>query len=338
MNTQRTIVLKDATLREGLDTPKVFFSLAQKWRIARELEAAGVSEAEIVAPSRVLSDLEDARVFKEKGLSIRLSGLIYSKTGDCDREIEAASRILDRFDLLMPASPKRAPFEAEEKLRLLKQAVNQAAAHGADFGVGFPHCFHANPALLTELAEDAVRGGAQRITLYDTNGSRDPFEVHNFVTLIKNKVRVPIFFHGHNDLGMATANSVGAVQAGADGLDVTVNGLGDRAGNAPLEQVVAALYLKGYLTGVRLEEIKGLCAKIAAESGVDIPQMAPVVGEYVCWHRSPSHLHNPSLFEAFDPELFRATRQVTEAGPPEAPTRTLGSIMPMARSASKHKS
>ncbi|HKW66422.1 MAG TPA: LeuA family protein [Terriglobales bacterium] len=315
MNTQRRIVLKDATLREGLDTPKVFFSPAQKWRIARELEAAGVSEAEIVAPSRVLSDLEDARVFKEKGLSIRLSGLIYSKTGDCDREIEAASRILDRFDLLMPASPKRAPFEAEEKLRLLKQAVNQAAAHGADFGVGFPHCFHANPALLTELAEDAVRGGAQRITLYDTNGSRDPFEVHNFVTLIKNKVRVPIFFHGHNDLGMATANSVGAVQAGADGLDVTVNGLGDRAGNAPLEQVVAALYLKGYLTGVRLEEIKGLCAKIAAESGVDIAKLAPVVGEYVCWHRSPSHLRNPSLFEAFDPELFRVTRQLTESEP-----------------------
>src|SRR5690349_20222564 len=258
MNTQRTIVLKDATLREGLDTPKVFFSLAQKWNIARCLEGAGLSEAEVVAPSRVLSDLEDARMFKAKGLSIRLSGLIYANAGDCGREIEAASRILDRFDLLMPASPKRAPFEAEEKLRLLQQAVSQAAAHGADFGVGFPHCFHANPALLTELAEDAVRGGAQRITLYDTNGSRDPFEVHNFVTLIKNKVRVPIFFHGHNDLGMATANSVG---------------------------------------------------------GVDIGKLAPVVGEYVCWHRSPSHLRNPSLFEAFDPELFRVTRQLTESEP-----------------------
>ena len=338
MNTQRTIVLKDATLREGLDTPKVFFSSAQKWNIARGLEGAGVSEAEVVAPSRVLSDLEDARMFKAKGLSIRLSGLIYTNAGDCGREIEAASRILDRFDLLMPVSPKRAPFGAKDKSQLLQRAVGQAAARRADFGVGFPHCFHANPTLVTELAEDAVGGGAQRITLYDTNGSRDPFEVHNFVTLVKNAVRVPIFFHGHNDLGMATANSLAAVQAGAEGLDVTVNGLGDRAGNAPLEQIVAALYLKGYLTAVRLEQIKGLCLNIAAESGVDIPQLAPVVGEYVCWHRSPSHLHNPWLFEAFDPELFRATRQVTEAGPPEAPTRTLGSIMPMARSASKHKS
>lgn len=318
MNTQRRIVLKDATLREGLDTPNVSFSPAQKWRIARELEGAGLSEAEVVAPSRVLSDLEDARMLKEKGLTIRFSGLIYANTGDCGQEIEAACRVLDRFDLLMPVSPERAPFEAKEKLRLLRQAVSQASACQADFGVGFPHCFHAEPGVVMELAADAVRGGAQRITLYDTNGSRDPFEVHNFVTRVKSEVRVPIFFHGHNDLGMATANSLAAVQAGADGLDVTVNGLGDRAGNAPLEQIAAALYLKGYLTGVRLEEIKGLCAKVAAESGVDIPKLTPVVGEYVCWHCSPSHLHDPSLFEAFDPTVFGASRQVTESSSPEA--------------------
>ena len=318
MNTQRRIVLKDATLREGLDTPNVFFSPAQKWGIARLLEGAGISEAEVVAPSRLLSDLEDAGMLKERGLGIRLSGLIYANTGDCGREIEVASGILNRFDLLMPVSPKRAPYEPTEKSRLLQRAVCQAAACRADFGVGFPHCFHANPTLVLELAEDAVRCGAQRITLYDTDGSRDPFEVHHFVTLIKNVVRVPIFFHAHNDLGMATANSLAAVEAGAEGLDVTVNGLGDRAGNAPLEQVVAALYLKGYLTGVRLEEIKGLCAKVAAESGLNIGKLAPVVGEYVCWHRSPSHLNNPSLFEAFNPELFCVTRQVTQSGSPEA--------------------
>lgn len=317
MNTQRRIVLKDATLREGLDTPNVFFSPAQKWNIARELEGAGLSEVEVVAPSRVFSDLEDARMLKEKGLTIRLSGLIYANTGDCGQEIDAASRILDRFDLLMPVSRERAPFEAKEKLRLLKQAVSQAAACHADFGVGFPHCFHADRSLVIELAEDAVRGGAHRITLYDTNGSRDPFEVHNFVTLIKDAVDAPIFFHGHNDLGMATANSIAAVQAGADGLDVTVNGLGDRAGNAALEQVAAVLHLKGYLSGVRLEGVKELCESVAAESGLNIPKLAPVVGEYVCWHRSPSHLHNPSLFEAFDPRLFCATRQLSESGPQE---------------------
>ena len=336
MNSQCRIVLKDATLREGLDTPKVFFSPSQKWNIARGLEGAGVSEAEVIAPSRVFSDLEDARMFKEKGLTIRLSGLIYASTGDCGQEIEAACRILDRFDLLMPVSPERAPFEAKEKLRLLKQAVSQAAARRADFGVGFPHCFHANPTLVTELAEDAVGGGAQRITLYDTNGSRDPFEVHKFVALIKDAVRVPIFFHAHNDLGMATANSLAAVQAGAEGLDVTVNGLGDRAGNAPLEQIVAALYLKGYLTAVRLERIKGLCANVAAESGVEIAKLAPVVGEYVCWHRSPSHLHNPSLFEAFDPELFCATRQVTERSPEANAAVALHDSK--GRNASRHKS
>jgi homocitrate synthase NifV len=318
MKTQPRVILKDATLREGLDVPNVLFSPAQKCNIARWVQGVGVPEAEVVAPSRVLSDLEDARTLKENGLVIRLSGLIYASSSDCGQEIDAASTTLDRFDLLMPVSSERAPCEPKEKLRVLKRAVNRAAQTQTDFGVGFPHCFHADSRLVLQLAEEAAGGGARRITLYDTNGSRDPFEVHKFVARIKKTINVPIFFHAHNDLGMATANSIAAVQAGADGLDVTVNGLGDRAGNAPLEQVVAALYLKGYLTGVRLEEVKGLCATVAAESGVDIPKLTPVVGEYVCWHCSPSHLHDPSLFEAFDPMLFGATRQVTESSSPEA--------------------
>lgn len=320
MKTQPRVILKDATLREGLDVPNVLFSPAQKCKIARWVEGIGVPEAEVVAPSRVLSDLEDAKTLKKNGLIIRLSGLIYASSSDCGQEIDAASRILDRFDLLMPVSPERAPCEPKEKLRILQRAVNRAAETQADFGVGFPHCFQADFDLVLQLAEDAVRDGARRITLYDTNGSRDPFEVHKFVTRIKETMDVPIFFHGHNDLGMATANSIAAVQAGADGLDVTVNGLGDRAGNAPLEQVAAALHLKGFFSGVRLEAIKELCDRVAGESGLNIAKLAPVVGEYVCWHCSPSHLHNPSLFEAFDPKLFCATRQLAESRPQEGNT------------------
>jgi homocitrate synthase NifV len=301
MNRQRKIILKDATLREGLDTPNVAFSPAQRQKVVRLLEKARVPEAELVAPSRVLSDLEGARILKDQGLDILLSGLIYAYSANREHEIDAAARILDRFDLLMPVSTSRPPCDLQEKSRLLKGCVSRAAESRADFGVGFPHSFQTDPAFIMELAEASIQRGARRVTLYDTNGATDPCEVQQFVKTIKQLVNVPIFFHGHNDLGMATANSLAAVQAGADGLDVTVNGLGDRAGNAALEQIVAVLLLKDYFTGVALEEIKELCATVARESGVGIPKLAPVVGEYVCWHRSPSHLQNPTLFEALDP-------------------------------------
>lgn len=313
----RSIILKDATLREGLDTPDVFFSPAQRRVIARLLERTSVREAEVVAPSRVFSDLDMARNLKQDGVSMRLSGLIYAYSSSCAREIEAASGTLDRFDLLMPASPERAPKEPREKIRLLMAAVKQAAERKADFGVGFPHCFQSDAELVRKMAEEAERAGAQRVTLYDTNGSQDPSEVRQFVKQVKKAVDVPVFFHGHNDLGMATANSLAAVQAGADGLDVTVNGLGDRAGNAALEQVAAALHLKGYGTGIWLENLKELCDRVAEQSGLGIAKLAPVVGEYVCYHRSPSHLSNPSLFEAFDPSQFRATRKLAESAPRE---------------------
>jgi homocitrate synthase NifV len=122
-----------------------------------------------------------------------------------------------------------------------------------------------------------------------------------------------LFFHGHNDLGMATANSLAAVLGGADGLDVTVNGLGDRAGNTALEQIAGALYVKGYDTGLVLDGVRELCRKVAEESGLPISQLAPVVGEYVYWHRSPSHLSTPGLFEAIDPWLFGSSRKISES-------------------------
>jgi homocitrate synthase NifV len=123
-------------------------------------------------------------------------------------------------------------------------------------------------------------------------------------------VDVPLFFHAHNDLGLATANSLAAVQAGADGLDATVNGLGDRAGNASLEQVAMVLYLKGFSTGISLRELKPLCEAVAEESGIPIPALAPVLGSYTATHKSPGHLQAPELFEAFDPSLVGLERKI----------------------------
>ncbi len=308
------VVLRDATLREGFDTPHVSFTTEQRVEIARMLARAGIAEAEVVAPSRVLADLEHVATLRREGVSVRTSGLIYAYGSDCAREIDAASAALDHIDLLMPVSTERPPESRDVKLRMLDDALTHAVRVHAHVGAGFPHSFQCDPGFLREIAALAVERGAQRVVVYDTNGSGDPAAVAALIdTLRHGGLKADIYFHAHNDLGLATANALAAVAAGARGLDVTVNGLGDRAGNAALEQVAMGLHLKGIETGIVLHELGLLSITVAEASGVAVSKLAPVVGEYVHWHRSPSHLKKPGLFEAFDPALVRSQRKIDGA-------------------------
>jgi homocitrate synthase NifV len=309
----RKIILRDSTLREAMDVPGVSFSLEQRVLIARELFQTGVAEAEVVAPARVISDLRFAKAIKESVPGLALAGLVYGFKGECSDEISAASGLLDRFEIIMPASIKRRPFEKKEKKRLLKNALSRAVALGAKAGAGFPQSFQAEPELLEELSRFGFEAGADRITVYDTNGSADPFQVSAVIKRVKSAApRALVFFHGHNDLGMATANSLSAVMAGADGLDVTVNGLGDRAGNASLEQTATLLHLRGFESGVKLERLAKLSETISRESGVNIYALAPIVGEYSFSHKSPAHLESPELFEPLDPAVVGLERKIYE--------------------------
>ena len=306
----RRVVLKDATLREGLDTPGVTFSVEQKSRIARSLEQTGVSEVEVVAPSRVQEDIRFAATLKTERLSLKTSGLVYSYHPSWQADVASAAANLDRFDVLMPVSPKRRPFDRTEKLSVLANVLDFTLGIHHDVGVGFPHSTQVEAEFLLEIAKLAVDKGAKRVTIYDTNGGSDPFAVWTLIQRVRKVVGVELFFHGHNDLGLATANSLAAVLAGADGLDVTVNGLGDRAGNASLEQVSMALRVKGFDTGVALDRLASLSKTVEEESGVLVSRLAPVVGELVLSHVSPSHLAIPEQFEAFDPQLIGGQRKV----------------------------
>ncbi|HYB89561.1 MAG TPA: hypothetical protein VEC38_00810 [Candidatus Binataceae bacterium] len=312
--TQPTL-LRDATLREGVDTPGVRFSPDDGVQIARALARAGVPEAEVVAPSRVLEELNFARRLRDEHVGIRTSGLIYSAGPRCREEIEQSSKDLDHFDLLMPLSSQREPRERGAKKTVLLDALRIALALGADAGAGFPHSTQVDPAFLAEMAEEAARHGAARITIYDTNGSGDPFAVYALIESLRKRISAPLFFHGHNDLGMATANSLAAVLAGADGLDVTINGLGDRAGNASLEQVVMALGRRGRNCGVDPSALGGLSNLVEKLSGVPVSKLAPVVGEFAFAHKSPAHLTAPAEFEAFEPAALGRARTIDRDNP-----------------------
>jgi isopropylmalate/homocitrate/citramalate synthase len=309
----RKVILKDSTLREGLDTPHVKFTIEQKLKIAKLLDKANVPEIEIVAPSQVLEGLNFVRRLKEEGLKIRSSGLIYAYKADCEQEIEEASRCLDRLDILMPVSKKRMPNNKDKKIECLLNVLTHALGLQSDVGVGFPHSTQTEVDFLLEITKESVKNGAKRVTVYDTNGSSDPFEIYNLMKRLRNEVGVGLCFHGHNDLGLASANALSAVYAGADALDVTINGLGDRAGNACFEQVALALHLKGIETGVMLRDLALLSKTVEEASGIPVSKLAPVLGEYVFCHKSPSHLETPELFEAFDPAIVGSGRSLTNS-------------------------
>jgi homocitrate synthase NifV len=303
--------LKDVTLREGLDTPGVDFNLGARGRILRALERAGVDEAEVVAPARVAEDL--ARTHALPRGRIRLSGLIYANTERALDEIARSAEVIDRVDLLMPLSSHRPPSAPAAKIRQLTAALRRGASARIELGAGFPHALTADPRLLLAIARAAADAGASRLTIYDTNGVAEPFTLHDRVASVVEAVALPIFFHGHDDLGLATANAWAAVRAGARGLDVTVNGLGDRAGNVSLEQAAMLLRARGTPTALRLEALRPLARLVSRESGVPVSPLAPIVGAYAFAHRSPSHLPQPREFEAFDPALIGATRRVAKA-------------------------
>ena len=305
-----TVTVRDSTLREGLDTPGVSFSPEEKLRIAALLDEAGVPEVEIVAPSRVSKDLAFVPTLREAVPRLVTSGLLYSSGPNLRQEIREASAAIHRFDLLMPVSERRKPAARTEKIRVLLDGLDDALSCTSSVGVGFPHSFQVDVDFLLEIAERAVERGAQRVTVYDTNGSADPFVVHDVLARMRRSIQAAIFFHGHNDLGQATANALAAVRGGATGLDLTVNGLGDRAGNGSLEQVAIGLHLKGVPTGIVLQRLKPLCDHVETVSGVPVSKLSPVVGEFIVSHRSPSHLDHPDLFEAFNPDLVGATRRL----------------------------
>jgi len=297
--------LRDATLREGRDVPGVTFSPDERVEIASALAAAGVDEAEVVAPAHVGDDVPIAAQIREATPGLLLSGLVYANRPAWREDLERSADVLHRIDLLMPLSARRPPHDVAEKTAMLEAALSYGVGRWASVvGAGLPHAFQVEPDISVDIATRAAAAGAARVTLYDTNGGADPDRVGALVSQVVAAIDVPVYFHGHDDLGLATANSWAAVRAGARGLDVTVNSLGDRAGNASLEQLVVLLQLSGWATSVDPGALPALSALVERLSGIAVSPLSPVVGEFAFTHRSPAHLDVPGQFEAFSPGLI----------------------------------
>lgn len=303
----RKVWMVDTTLRDGEQAPGVSFSRADKLAIARRLDAAGLDELEVGIPVMGEAVQEDIRRIAALRLRCRLS--LWCRLHPDDLAAAVRCNVSGIHFSLPVSAIHLGALKKDEAWAIgqMETLVRSAVGHFDRVSVGAQDATRADGDYLQKVAGMVKAAGAHRLRIADTVGIGRPSAVGELIRGIKGVVPdLALEFHAHNDLGMATANALSALEAGAESVSVTVNGLGERAGNTALEQMVMAL--AGHpdlLCSVDSTALMPLCRLVALASGEQIPPSQPVVGDRVFTHESGIHCHamlrDARAYEPFDP-------------------------------------
>jgi len=298
----RDIWLIDTTLRDGEQAPGVAFLAEDKVKLVHRLDDVGIDEIEAGTPAMGADEQSVIRRIVKEKLNARIS--VWCRALKTDLEAAAATGA-EAVHIAFPVSEIQ--LKAFNKPRqwlyeTLPSIVQQAKYHFKHVSVGAQDAGRASQQHLNEFINLANRNDVERIRIADTVGILTPLQTASLIRKIKH---IQIDFHAHNDFGMATANAITAWQSGAKALSVTVNGLGERAGNAALEEVIMAVYQQdNNITKYQTAKLYDLCRYVADISGRPVPEMKPVIGQWVCSHESGIHvrgtIENMLSFQPFD--------------------------------------
>jgi homocitrate synthase NifV len=311
------IVIDDTTLRDGEQTAGVVFSKREKIAIARMLDSIGVGEIECGIPAMGKEEQDSIRSLVNLGLSARLitwnRALLPEIKASIACGVQAVDISLSVSDQMMVHKLRKSRDEVKEQL---KTALGFAKQHNLYVSVGGEDASRASMVFLVELMEITRAMGGDRFRFCDTLGIMDPFTMFEKVTFLRQAVpEVEIEVHTHNDLGMATANAIAGIRAGAKFVNTTINGLGERAGNAALEEVIMGLkHACGIETGIDTHRFREMSLFVAKASDRPLSVSKPVVGSRVFAHESGLHadgvIKDPHNYEGFDPAEVGLTRSI----------------------------
>jgi len=310
------MIIDDTTLRDGEQTPGVSFTLKERLTIAKRLDDIGVQEIEAGIP---VMGAEESRMFEsilELGLNARIIAWNRALIKDVQASIAAGAKAVE---ISLPLSDIQINTKLGKTrswvLDQIKSVLDYCSNFDLYISVGGEDSSRADFDFLAEYIRTIKAHGAHRFRFCDTVGVLDPFKTYEYIKTIRLLTDMDIEIHTHNDFGMATANALAAVKAGATHVNTTVTGLGERAGNAPLEEIVmAARHIYSTNDSFNTYDMFDLSKYVAKAAGRQIDPQKPIIGEYMFTHESGIHtdgvLKNPSNYEAFDPAELNIKRNL----------------------------
>jgi 2-isopropylmalate synthase len=314
--TSRTIRIFDTTLRDGEQTPGVSLTADDKMEIALQLSKLGVDTIEAGFPSSSEGEKRIVRDIAKAGLTSEICALSRATRGDIDAALACDVGLIHIF---IPTSPVQMKYAVnltpEQVLASTVDSIEYVKKHGVKCEFSPMDATRSEMPFLKKVCIAAQDAGMDSLNVPDTVGIMIPKTTFKLIEDLKTVISVPISTHCHDDFGLAVANSLAAVEAGAAQVHVAVNGLGERAGNASLEEVVMALHMiYKYKTGVNTRLLYSTSRLVSSLTGINVQANKAIVGENAFAHESGIHTRGvtekPLTFEPINPELVGRTRKL----------------------------